>query len=151
MNTVLINYNGLFLDKNGVWHHGKTPFVNDKISKFFHQNISRKDDGTYVLSVNGKYVPIEVEDVVLWIKDALINKEKSELRLYLSDGSVVVANREQKIEQNQNGEMYLYFTNGWKAKFKRDVQNYLNNFLTEENGQFFLSIGQLKLIVHSDS
>jgi len=145
MNTILIDFAGLFLDENGNWFHGEKEFTNERISKLFHENIVLNEAEKFVIKINQQEVPFNFADSALWVKELTVIPEKSILKLFLTNGQIVIADQQLKIQQSAEGFLYFYWQKKWKVKFNRITGNQLLNFCGEENGSFFFLIGELKI------
>jgi hypothetical protein len=144
MNKILIhNFGKIKLDKDGIWYHNDVPFSHTGMIKLFNKSIVKTAEHNYILKIDKSEVPIDVEDVILWITDIEASIKRSELCLFLSNETSQAINQTTEL-QIINNELYCNISQE-KAKFTRKSFNHLTKYLAEENGKYFFQIGSLIL------
>lgn len=137
-------YGKIYLDRNGNWFHNNEEFVHQGMIKAFYENIISDERDSYSVRIGSSEVPIEVEELVLWVTDAEINEKSSEISLSLTNGEDVRLDNSSSL-YIKNDELYLHLQDGRKAKFFRKSYNILTRYLEENKGQFFIRAGKLKI------
>lgn len=59
---------GLWLDKQGRWHHDGEPIRHERLSALLHRCIARDDDGALLVTTGRDRLPIAVEDTPLFVR-----------------------------------------------------------------------------------
>lgn len=135
------------LDKDGTWYHNDTEVIHENINKLFHKSIIKKNN-SFFLKIDNQEVPIEVEDVVLWVVNVEINQDKSEIKLFLSNESVEIINHDKiKFEINSENILYCYFKDQ-KVKFTKKSYYNITKYLIEQDSKFFIVVGKLKIPIN---
>jgi len=59
------------IDRDGLWYYNGRQIIHPTVLRLFNDGLSRSDDGTYVIEVEGDRAPVEVEDAPIVVKSVM--------------------------------------------------------------------------------
>lgn len=142
----------LFIDKEGRWFQNGAEIIHPQIYRLFCENLTKKPDGTYQLSLGREVCDVEVEDapfVVLRIHKT----EQGPITIELSDGT-----QEEFIPGNfwigADNKPYCLVKEGrFHAGFSRPAYYQIAHYIeeAETTGEFIFNINGEKTSVDNTS
>lgn len=59
------------IDKDGLWYYNGRQIIHPTVLRMFNDGLSRVDDGTYILEVEGDRAAVEVEDAPIVVRGVM--------------------------------------------------------------------------------
>ena len=135
----------IFIDKEGHWYHQGAEMVHREFIRLFYKNMELDSQGRYVILWNGKRCQVEVEDTafVVWRVQYLdgVGAQGARFILTLSDESEETLAPETLFIGAAN-VLYCRVKKGaFPARFCRAAYYQIAQYVVEEEGDFFLPLG----------
>jgi hypothetical protein len=77
----------LFIDKDGQWFQNDAKIIHPQIYKLFNENLRKRNDGSYELSLGREICTVEVEDAP-FVVSRVHTPESAPVKVELNDGTV---------------------------------------------------------------
>ncbi|MBH25061.1 MAG: hypothetical protein CMH57_11525 [Myxococcales bacterium] len=137
------------LDAEGTWWHRGALFENPKLIHLFHGSVGRTEGGTWVLEIPPFTYPIEVEDTGFFVKRLEFDEDGERVRLHLLGGAVEELDPDTLVADDRG--MTCRIKQGrFRARLTRGAYYALTEHVTEEGGDFLLSLGDRRWTIAAD-
>ncbi len=131
---------GLRIDRQQRWWHDGERLEHPRVVEAFNRGLEVADDGRYVLRFGPDWAYVEVESCA-YTAVAIDESEGQRLSVRLSDRTAEwldVAS----LQLDEDGALTVLVKAGRaRARFSRDAQYQLGQYLVEENGALFIKLG----------
>ena len=134
------------IDNNCQWFHEGDKISNQNILKYFKSLLGKDEKGYYLANQWEKYY-ITVEDAPFCIN--YITTKNNQIILHNDRGEEIPMDFENLI-MKPNGVFY-YTHNQIPMKFSRKAQSSLLQYAEEENGEYFIVIGDKRYKIKIDN
>ena len=131
------------LDERGRWTHEGLQFENPRIERLFSRSVGRTPGGTWILTIGRFTYPIVVEDTGYFVER--VQWDESPPIIHLSDETT------EKLALNSlnyqpGGRLYCSIKEGrFQARFKRGAYHSIMDYLSDEDGQVVLTVGDQRV------
>ncbi len=142
MNKLLIHdFGKLKLDRDGVWYHDDQAFVHQRMSNLFSRSIIKVND-EYFVKIGKSQVPIQVEDVVVWVLD--LDFEIDSIKLYLSNDTEYTLDKDSKLFISEDNQLYFYVDDE-RVKFSKNSYNQITKRLECRLDKYYISFPNIEI------
>ena len=135
----------IFIDKEGHWHHEGVEMIRRDFIRLFYENMEMDSLGRYVINWGGKCCYVEVEDTAFVVRNMAYQDATGDTAarviLYLSDDSQEDLAPETLYVGKDNILYCRVKGSAFPARFNRPAYYQLAKRIKDENGVFYLSIG----------
>lgn len=137
---------GLRLDREQRWFHDDERIEHPKVIEAFNRGLRVEDDGRYTLHFGPDWAYVKVDGCAYAVV-AVDEAEGSRLSVRLSDRTAEwldVAS----LKTDEDGVLTVKVKSGKaSARFSRDAQFQMGQYLIEEDGVTKLEIGETKIVI----
>lgn len=137
---------GLRLDREQRWFHDDERIEHPKVIEAFNRGLRVEDDGRYTLHFGPDWAYVKVDGCAYSVV-AVDESEGSRLSVRLSDRTAEwldVAS----LKTDEDGVLTVKVKSGKaSARFSRDAQFQMGQYLIEEDGVTKLEIGETKIVI----
>jgi len=140
------------IDKEGNWFYNQSPITNKNVCLYLSRQISKDEQGNYLLQTETQMLPLEVEDTPFLVKHCIIiNDIPLKIKVFLNDKTTEILAWDQ-IWQKDESHIYCLIKDGaFTARFNRDSQFELGDrlqfdeqqrryYVTVEGEKFYLAV-----------
>jgi hypothetical protein len=135
----------IFIDKEGHWHHEGVEMIRRDFIRLFYENMEMDSLGRYVINWGGKRCYVEVEDTAFVVRNMAYQDATGDTAarviLSLSDDSHEDLAPETLYVGKDNILYCRVKGSAFPARFNRPAYYQLAKRIIDENGVFYLSIG----------
>jgi hypothetical protein len=143
----------ILIDKDGQWRYEGAPIVRQDIVALLSEHLVQGEDGSYWILWRGQECKVEVEDTpfVVWSVSPVQEKgETVAIVLHLNDGSMELFDPATLTIGSENVPYCRVKKGRFRARFSRKAYYQLARMIEEEEGGFFLKLGQRKYPVQHE-
>ena len=134
---------GLRLDREQRWFHDDERIEHPKVIEAFNRGLRVEDDGRYTLHFGPDWAYVQVEGCAYAVV-AVDEAEGPRLSVRLSDRTAEWLDLA-SLATDEDGVLTVNVKNGKaRARFSRDAQFQLGQYLVEEDGRVVLALGDTK-------
>ncbi|RLB85549.1 MAG: hypothetical protein DRH15_03260 [Deltaproteobacteria bacterium] len=137
----------IYIDKEGKWYHEGAEIIRPDFIKFFLEHMELDKKGRYIVNWNGQRCYVEVEDTAFVVRQVNFMAENGALEravIHLNDGTKENLVPETLFVGNQE-VLYCRVKDGkFPARFLRPAYYQLTEKIVEEEGKFYLVLGDRK-------
>lgn len=131
---------GLRIDRQQRWFHDDAPIEHPRVIEAFNRGLRVEDDGRYTLHFGPDWAYVQVDGcayAVLTVDEA----EDGRLSVRLSDRTAEWLDLD-SLKPDEDGVLTVNVKSGKaSARFSRDAQFQMGQYLVEEDGRLFVSVG----------
>jgi len=144
----------IYIDKEGKWYHEGAEIIRADFIKFFLQHMELDEQGRYVVNWNGQRCYVDVEDTAYVVRQVDFVAKNGGLQkavIHLNDGTSEDLIPETLFVGNEE-VLYCHVKNGrFPARFLRPAYYQLAEKIVEEEGKFYLVLGDKKYPIRTES
>jgi hypothetical protein len=137
---------GLRIDREQRWFHDDERIEHPRVLEAFNRGLRVEDDGRYTLHFGPDWAYVKVEGCAYAVV-AVDESEGSRLSVRLSDRTAEWLDLE-SLSTDEDGVLTVKVKSGKaSARFSRDAQFQMGQYLVEEDGHVMIVIGDTKIVI----
>ena len=127
------------IDTEGIWYYRGARIIRKDIIKFFYEHMELDEDGRYIISWKNEKCVLDVADTAFFVQR--VERINRDFLLYISDDT------QEKLDPKtlyigKKNILYCKVKAGkFPARFVRAAYYQIAKYIEEENGDFFLMVG----------